>query len=66
MSIISKIEDLRKAKNVRKQDLCKSANINKNMYANYLKGSKMPFDVVNEMLNYLDCELLIVVKYERV
>ena len=66
MSIIDKIEQMRKEKQVNKKDLCNYSSINVNMYARYLNGSKIPFEVVNKMIEYLDCKLIIVSKYEQI
>lgn len=62
-NIIDLIEMYRKEKRVKKEDLCKYANINKNMYVKYLNGSKMQYKVVIDMLTYLGKELLIVDKF---
>lgn len=60
--IIDQIEMYRKEKRVLKAQLCKYCGINVNTYTNYLKGSKIPFLVVDRMLRYLDKQILIIDK----
>lgn len=62
MEIIDIIERYRKEKRVHKEALTNCANLNKNMYANYVKGAKMPYEVVKAMLEYLDKQILIIDK----
>ena len=62
MEIINIIEQYRKEKRVHKADLCGYASINKNIYAKYLNGSKIPYNVVKAMLGYLDKQILIIDK----
>ena len=62
MEIINIIEQYRKEKRVHKDALTKCANLNKNMYANYMKGSKLPYDVAKQMLERLDKQILIIDK----
>lgn len=61
-NIIELIEMYRKEKKVHKEDLCRYANINKNMYVKYLNGSKMPYKVVRDMLSYLNKQIIIIDK----
>lgn len=62
INIIEKIDTTRKEKRVTKAQLCEYCRINKNTYTNYLKGSKVPYNVAVDMLNYLDKQILIIDK----
>ncbi len=61
--IIDIIEKYRIEKRVRKADLWGYAGINKNMYAKYLNGSKIPYNVVKDMLTYLNKQIVIIDKF---
>lgn len=61
-NIIELIEMYRKEKRLKKSDLCNYAGINVNMYVKYLNGSKMPYNVVKDMLTILDKQILIIDK----
>lgn len=61
-NIIDLIEMYRKEKRVLKANLCSYANVNRNMYSNYLKGAKIPYVVVVDMLTYLDKQILVIDK----
>ena len=61
-NIIELIEMYRKEKRVQKAQLCNYAQINVNMYARYLDGAKIPYKVVNDMLTYLDKQIIIIDK----
>lgn len=64
--IINKIERLRKEKRLTKKKLCEYSNISTNMYSKYLNGSKIPFETACNMIEYMDCKLIIISKYEEV
>lgn len=63
MRIIEQIENQRKIKGMNKQTLCLFAKINKNSYSNYLSNKSSPtLEVVEKLLNALDCKIIIVDK----
>lgn len=61
-NIIELIEMYRKEKRLKKSDLCNYAGINVNMYVKYLNGSKMPYNVVKDMLSCLNKQIIIIDK----
>ena len=62
MEIIDIIERYRIEKRLKKADLTDYCSLNKNMYAKYLKGAKIPYEVVKAMLERLDKQILIIDK----
>lgn len=60
--MIDLIEKYRIEKRLKKVDLTDYCNLNKNMYAKYLKGSKLPYEVAKLMLERLDKQILIIDK----
>lgn len=62
MKMIELIEKYRIEKRLRKVELTDYCNLNKNMYAKYLAGAKMPYNVVIAMLERLDKQILIIDK----
>lgn len=62
--MIEIIEKIRKNNGFQKSELCKVCRISPQMYRKYLNGSKLPVDYAKLMLNYMDHDLIVAVKFK--